>query len=323
MSDLKPHRQTPARVLDSSGKPVLAPVSWRERWSSVSRATRIVAVSVAAGIAAIASVLANLNTIRAFISGSPSVPPIAIVLTNSSEVSITVSARGDFVLWSPGISGGHTIGKYEFRGEHGVEFDSGTVTVGPSKKKRVLAHLMNKAHYGQVLQQGGGDISFMVRLAHGGHRSTDGLPFTLNAISKYHDSADVGSEIHFADAVNFERKSGDFETSSDLWEGSWHHTEAIIGGRFSGLMELKANDTTVTGWCVNPQGGISEIEGELSSDASELTGKWHNRVSDKKGSFVLRLVAPNQFRGNYALEGKPIEERVNEWTGIKKTGAHE
>ena len=53
---------------------------------------------------------------------------------------------------------------------------------------------MNQELYGRVLEQADCDIAFMIRKARGGHKTTDNVPFTKEAIDKYCTTVDIGIE---------------------------------------------------------------------------------------------------------------------------------
>ncbi len=108
------------------------------------------------------------------------------------------------------------------------------------------------------------------------------------------------------------------------WDGTWEHTEAIVGGTgaFTGLMKLHVKSAgesvQVTGWADNPQGGRSELDGHLSENGKVFSGDWYNPITKGRGKFLLELITPTLFRGNYALKGKPLSESTNSWSGEKK-----
>ncbi len=194
-SSLKDESQQ--QILGPQGIPIPPQNTWRDRWSSFSRKTRLVIVSFAALVAATAALLTNLQRIQDYFRAapnSPSVPPITIEITNSSEELIDVATRGDFYLWLPGRGDRHTFGKFELYSLDGSASDSGTIAIAPSVKVRVLAHVMNEALYARILEQADCDIAFMIRKAKGGHRTTDDMPFTKDAIAKYFTTVDIGAE---------------------------------------------------------------------------------------------------------------------------------
>ena len=153
-------------------------------------------LSLLAGVAATATLLANLQKIEDYfrpLPPPPTVPAIVVEVSNSSETAIKVADRGDFFLWLPGPGARHTIGKYEFRNADGTAPQSGLFIVESGASVRVLAHVMNQNLYGRVLEQADCDIAFMVRKAYGGHRTTNNLPFTKQAINKYCATVDIGA----------------------------------------------------------------------------------------------------------------------------------
>jgi hypothetical protein len=86
------------------------------------------------------------------------------------------------------------VGKFELRSLSGDLPDSGTFTIAPSAKARVLAHVMNQDLYGRILERADCDISLMIYRVGGGLRTTRNLPFTKQAIDKYYTTVDIGSE---------------------------------------------------------------------------------------------------------------------------------
>ena len=197
MTDSSSKDDSRKQILGPQGMPIPPRITWRDRWDSFSRKTRLAIVSLGAFVAATAALVATLQTIEDYFRPAPSppgVPPIVLEITNSSEEPIAVAARGDFFLWLPGPDARHTIGKFELHSLDGDTPDSGTFTVAPSAKVRVLAHVMNQDLYGRILEQADCDIAFMVRKGGGGHRTTDNLPFTKDAIDKYFTTVDIGAE---------------------------------------------------------------------------------------------------------------------------------
>ncbi len=123
------------------------------------------------------------------------------------------------------------------------------------------------------------------------------------------------------DPTGFDNAAGDV---AEHWDGTWEHTEAIAGGTgaFTGTMRLYVKSVDqriqVTGWADNAQGGRSELDGYLSEDGRIFSGDWYNDKTSKRGRFLLRLVAPTTFQGNYAMKGKPLSEAANSWSGQKR-----
>jgi len=185
------------QILGPQGVPIPPRNTWRTRWSSFSQKTRRAIVSFAALVAAAAVLLTNLERIQDYFRpevSPPSVPPITVEITNSGKELIDVATRGDFYLWLPGHDARHAFGKFELHSLDGSTPDSGTFIIAPSAKVRVLAHVMNEALYGRIIEQADCDIAFMIRKAKGGHRTTDDMPFTKDAIAKYFTTVDIGTE---------------------------------------------------------------------------------------------------------------------------------
>lgn len=185
------------QILGPQGIPIQPRNTWRDRWSSFSRKTWLIIVSFAALVAATAALLTNLQRIQDYFRAAPnppSVSPITVEITNSGTEPIAVAARGDFLLWLPGPNARHAIGKFELHSLDGSAPDSGTFTIAPSAKVRVLARVMNEELYGRILEQADCDIAFMIRKTKGGHRTTEDMPFTKDAIAKYFTTVDIGAE---------------------------------------------------------------------------------------------------------------------------------
>lgn len=182
------------KILDPNGSPLPSYITWRQRWNAISTRVRIALISILAVIAATAALLTNLETIQKHLTTPPRVPPIVVEITNSSKNAISVVTRGDFFLWFPGLGAKHAIGKYEFHTMKDAPFESLVFTVAPAAKIRLLAHVLNQDVYGRVLKNVDCDIAFMVHKANGGHRTTDNLPFTKEAINKYCTTVDIGAD---------------------------------------------------------------------------------------------------------------------------------
>ena len=184
-------------LVSPNGTPLPSPVTWKQRWFSVSRKARIISVTILAVIAGVAALLTNIETIKKHFTpspASPGVPPVVVEITNSSKNTISVVTRGDFFLWLPGPGARHSIGKYEFRTLKNTPLESLVFTVKPTEKIRLLAHIMNQDLYGRILKKADCDIAFMVRKASGGVKTTNNLPFTKEAIDKYFTAVDIGSD---------------------------------------------------------------------------------------------------------------------------------
>lgn len=182
-------------IIDPAGKPFQRPISWRDRWGQVSSKVKVVALSIIACVALLATFLANLEKIGNFFKPdqpAPSVPAIIVKLSNSSQKDVIVAGRGDFTLWLPGPGAYHTMGKYEFRRPDGKSTPTGSLTVAPNETVTVLAQVMNEGLYAKILSQADCDLSLFVGRANAGITSTNIIPFTLEAIEKYYIEADVG-----------------------------------------------------------------------------------------------------------------------------------
>jgi len=123
-----------------------------------------------------------------------SVPAIDVRLSNSSEETVIVAERGDFVIWLPGPDALHTMGKYEFRKPDNEFFPKGIFPVEPNEIITVMAHVMNESFYAKVLSQEDCDFSLFVARANAGITSTNSIAFTRETIGKYYIEADVGKE---------------------------------------------------------------------------------------------------------------------------------
>ncbi|QIN82754.1 hypothetical protein GBA63_08915 [Rubrobacter tropicus] len=122
----------------------------------------------------------------------PSIPAIAVKLSNSSQKVADVLARGDFYLWLPGPDAQHAVGKYELRTVDGNAIDNYQVRVRPGATVTVYARILNQEQYGRLLEQNEYDITLQVRRASGELETTEDLPFTRAAIGKYYLAVDVG-----------------------------------------------------------------------------------------------------------------------------------
>ena len=134
-------------LLDQHGKLIPHRKSLIDRCKVLSRKTKIVVASVVALLGCFAAILTNVQTIQNFYKPEalpPTVPPIVVEISNSSGTPVDIVPRGDFFLWLPGPGTNHTIGKYELRGIKSNTTDLEIITVNPSEKIRMLAHVMNQ-----------------------------------------------------------------------------------------------------------------------------------------------------------------------------------
>ena len=128
MTDTLPNDDSQQQILGPRGNPIPSKITWRDRWKSFSKKTRVAIVAITAFIAGLAALLTNLQTIKDQVRPAqtpPNVPPIIVEITNSSKEAIDVVTRGDFFLWLPGHGARHNIGKYELRNVDGSSPDSG------------------------------------------------------------------------------------------------------------------------------------------------------------------------------------------------------
>lgn len=191
------HTNQTGQLLDARGNPLPERPTWWHRCKAISLWMKITFVSILAVVAACATLLSNIQTIRNYFTATPTapkVPPIVVEITNSGKNAISILNRGDFLLWLPGPNGHHTMGKYEFHTPGHAPIESGTFTVKSGAKIRLLAHVLNQDLFGRVLRQGDCDIAFMIRKANGGLRITNNLPFTKEAIDKYCTTVDIGTD---------------------------------------------------------------------------------------------------------------------------------
>jgi len=160
---------------------------WR-RWSLPSKLTAIGAfVAVVSFVIMIGIfVLDRCSTVSSGSSFAEAhVPDIALSLVNSSEQSVTLLARGDFVLWLPaGVGGGAPSipGKYVLRPEGVAEDYVDVVTIEASSTLSVLAHLENPTQIAPVLDAGSTDLDFIFRRPEGGLTFSGPIPFTRSRI---------------------------------------------------------------------------------------------------------------------------------------------
>jgi hypothetical protein len=185
------------KLVGPHGAPLPSRITWKQRWNAVSRRARVASISVVGVIAAAATLLTNLQTIQKYFtppSTKPKVPPIVVEITNSSKDAVVVAARGDFFLWLPGPDAHYVLGKFEFHTLKDEPIESMMFTVEPAARIRLLVHIMSQDLYGRVLEKADCDIAFMIRKTGGGLRTTDNLPFTKEAISKYSTTVDIGTE---------------------------------------------------------------------------------------------------------------------------------
>lgn len=185
-------------IIDPTGKPFKQPVKWIDRWKTLSSKIKIIAISITTFVAILATFLTNIDKIEKYFNNdkvSESVPQIIVKLKNSSEREITVSARGDFTLWLPGLGAHHTMGKYEFLTiltSKGILPISGGITIPPKDTVTVFAQVMNEQLYSKILSREDCDLSLIIYRAGAGLIFTNNMPFTETAIKKYYIEADVG-----------------------------------------------------------------------------------------------------------------------------------
>lgn len=181
-------------IIDATGKSLKHPVLRRDRWRHASSKMKVTAVSIVAFVALLATFLTNIEKITHFIKARtlPSVPPIIVKLSNSSNEDVIVSGRGDFTLWLPGPDAYHTMGKYEFLTVEGNLPAEGSLTIPSKETVTVLARIMNETLFSKILSQGDCDLSLLVYRAGAGLTHTNNMPFTKVAIKKYYIETDVG-----------------------------------------------------------------------------------------------------------------------------------
>jgi hypothetical protein len=182
-------------IVDAEGKPTKSRITWKDRWGNLSSKVKITVISVTTCVALLAAFLTNIEKIGNFFKAQappPSVPKIVVKLSNSSDESVIVSARGDFTLWLPGPEAYHTMGKYEFFTLDGESPTGAKLVIPPKDTVTVHAKIMNEKYYSAILSRSDCDLNLLVYRAGAGLTYTNQMPFTKEAIKKYYIEADVG-----------------------------------------------------------------------------------------------------------------------------------
>ena len=185
-------KPTPA-ILDSSGKAIPPKVRCWDRWRGLTLKTKAIIVAVATFITGTTAVLTSIDSIKDSIGYGKveiSIPPIKVVLQNSSDVPIHVYERGEFMLWLPGGSAKHYTGKYSFANP---DESNGVITIGPKRQIETHATISNVDAFYPYFKSGDYDLSLKIRSAENGLKITDEiLPFTEEDLLRWHFTHDAG-----------------------------------------------------------------------------------------------------------------------------------
>jgi hypothetical protein len=186
-------------VLDHLGRPLPRRRGIREQLQNFSGWTKAIILAVVAIVTGFAVFLSSLGTIQNYFQPPRplvEVPQVTVKLTNSTNDQIGILKRGDFLLWLPGGSGHHIVGKYELLFPQEKDPGAPEFIIPPSATIIAFAKLLNEKRFVDLLEQSEFDLSIIVRKTSGGLAFTEALPFTRAAIEKYFTS------------VNFESSDG-------------------------------------------------------------------------------------------------------------------
>lgn len=171
---------------------------WR-KWSLPSKLTAIGTL-----IAAISLSLWALDKTSLFSQLLPSpaptvakMPDVAFEFTNSSDDSVLVMTRGDFVLWLPeGVDGGapRIPGKYDLILGENKPMDSAYVTIAASSSLQVYARLHNISQIMPILDAGSTDLELILRRQGGGIIYSGAIPFTREKVETIRWQLEVGKK---------------------------------------------------------------------------------------------------------------------------------
>ena len=100
----EPNSENKHTILDASIKPINKQISLGQRWATTSKKAKVSIISVVAFIALLSGFLVNVEKIVFYFKPSKvfsEVPKIMVKVSNSSSNPVTISTRGDCILWFP------------------------------------------------------------------------------------------------------------------------------------------------------------------------------------------------------------------------------
>ncbi len=162
----------------------------RRQWGDWSLPSKLTAVGALVGVLSLVLYLGEKSPdiLKSWYRPAPSValtiPPVALVLQNTTTEPIAVERRGDFVLWLPqGVDGVRRLpGKYDLKTAKG-EPANPMVVIGPGAEASVLAQLHSEVSLAQLLDGGAADLEFILRKEQGGVLFSGSIPFSREAIT--------------------------------------------------------------------------------------------------------------------------------------------
>ena len=155
----------------------------REQWAKWSLPSKLTAIGALMGVLSLGLYIAE-KSFGFLDAPSPHphaeagpMPPVALTLGNSTDESITIQRRGDFVLWLPqGVDHLRRLsGKFDL--DSVEEPSTSMLVVSPGATEHVVAQLHAEYSLGDLLDHGAADLEFIFRRDHGGLLFSGSIPF--------------------------------------------------------------------------------------------------------------------------------------------------
>ena len=153
-------RKTPSLV-DPSGKEISRSLTLWDKWRALSLRWQAVIITLAAFIISTGSVLSSLDTIKSWLPKKTEervIHPISITLQNGGEEAVSVFRRGDFMLWLPGSTGKHMLGKYSLGSS---QADSGIIVIDAGMQLTIEATVSNVNTFYPYYESGDYDLCLL------------------------------------------------------------------------------------------------------------------------------------------------------------------
>jgi len=172
------------------------------QWKGWSLPSKLTAVGTLIGALSLALYLLSLGSGLFHRSSadeprSPSLPAVALELSNRGSEAISILPRGDLVLWLPtGVQGGvrSLSGKYELvlatEGQPGLS----PIQVGPGSSVRAAARVLDARNLEPVLEAGSTDLELILKTEDGTVHFSGSIPFTEHAIRTTRFRIELGGD---------------------------------------------------------------------------------------------------------------------------------
>jgi hypothetical protein len=170
----------------------------RKQWSTWSLPSKLTAIGTYIGLLSLGLYVID-KTHSSSVHFSRTVKkrtlPVLLSLRNSTERSITIQRRGDFVLWLPqGVDNIRRLsGKYDIETKT-KSASTSTIVVKTKSTENVFAKLQAMYSLDEFLDRGAADLEFIFRSDNSGILFSGSIPFTRQKIETVRWEIDLSTK---------------------------------------------------------------------------------------------------------------------------------